>query len=409
MKDNEKLGLPDDTSLPFFNYGVFKNWPKVYSNLSNHMKNRRKSKIQLFLKKDDGYKILTDKKINKFTYGDIINFNSGNEKAAYQIISDNLSKIYYKWETKKTVNGTEVNVPIEANRELDLPDNINLPFFGYGIFKPGQIAYSKIKNLVIDQNNSEINHQMMLRDGVPILIEEEKNEYTTKGVILNFSGYEEEAYEIISNTLVRKLYKWDTIKINGNEVNVLFGVNPKNGGEIIKIDDEEIYKCDFNGRTDPYFNKALDLVGDDLDKDIYHHEEGFFELQMKYMLLWSAIDRYTSIKYNLKSKGANNHKFANEDKFKQGLKTVANDGKKHYHRDIFSSEDLQMHHFDANDSEETIKYYYTLRCNIVHRGKMAPSKDCDIVKTATEELLTLFKEVLADTFGQNYSKNPINI
>lgn len=93
MKDNEKLGLPDDTSLPFFNYGVFKNWPKVYSNLSNHMKNRRKSKIQLFLKKDDGYKILTDKKINKFTYGDIINFNSGNEKAAYQIISDNLSKI----------------------------------------------------------------------------------------------------------------------------------------------------------------------------------------------------------------------------------------------------------------------------------------------------------------------------
>ena len=40
---------------------------------------------------------------------------------------------------------------------------------------------------------------------------------------------------------------------------------------------------------------------------------------------------------------------------------------------------------------------------------MAPSNDCDIVKTATEELLTLFKEVLADTFGQNYSKNPINI
>ena len=400
MKDNEKLGLPDDTSLPFFNYGVFKNWQKVYSNLSNLIKNQVKSKIQFDYKMDDGYIILTHKKSHRFTKGNIFTFNRGDEKDAYQIISDNLSKIYYKWETKETVNGKKVNVPIEANRELDPPDNINLPFFAYGIFKPGQIAYSKIKNFVIDQNNSEINHQMMLRDGVPILIEEEKNEYTTKGVILNFSGYEEEAYQIISRTMVRKLYKWDTIEINGNNVNVLFGVNTNNGGEIIKIDDEEQFEFDFNGENDPYFNNALDLVEKNLDKDIYHHEEDFFELQMKYMLLWSAIDRFTGIKYNLRSKGANNIEFANEDKFIKGIKKIANDGEDHHHRAIYSSEDLQMHEFDANDYDETIKYYYTIRCNIVHRGKIAPSKDCEMLQAATKDLLGIFKEIINDTFDK---------
>ena len=29
-----------------------------------------------------------------------------------------------------------------------LPDNLNLPFFSYGIFRPGEIAYPVLENLV---------------------------------------------------------------------------------------------------------------------------------------------------------------------------------------------------------------------------------------------------------------------
>lgn len=32
-------------------------------------------------------------------------------------------------------------------RTLELPDDISLPFFAYGIFKPGQIAHPKLKDL----------------------------------------------------------------------------------------------------------------------------------------------------------------------------------------------------------------------------------------------------------------------
>ena len=53
-------------------------------------------------------------------------------------------------------------------RTLDLPDDIDLPFFAYGIFKPGQLAYSKIRNHVDENiNNVEINYLMKTRDGVP--------------------------------------------------------------------------------------------------------------------------------------------------------------------------------------------------------------------------------------------------
>ena len=50
-----------------------------------------------------------------------------------------------------------------------------MAFFAYGIFKPGQLAYSKIKNHVNEKNSIELNYQMKLRDGVPILIDNQRD------------------------------------------------------------------------------------------------------------------------------------------------------------------------------------------------------------------------------------------
>ena len=58
-----------------------------------------------------------------------------------------------------------------------------------------------------------------------------------------------------------------------------------------------------------------------------------------------------------------------------------------------------MHEFDADDPYETLKYYYTFRCNVVHRGK-AMIGDYSMLKTATEELLEIFKNVLEEAFGE---------
>ena len=190
---------------------------------------------------------------------------------------------------------------------------------------------------------------------------------------------------------MRKLYEWKTITVNGKAVNILFGVDPDNGSYGIEDSQERIA---FDGKMDPLFSEAIDLIEKNLnaDKDPWKIES-FFELQMNYMLLWTAIDRYSSIKYNKKSQYLNNERFAKQKAFKEGIKKF----KDEYHRPVYSTDDLKIHEFNAENPIETMYYYYTIRCNVVHRGK-AMANDYDMLETATSELLEIFKEVLENTF-----------
>ena len=283
----------------------------------------------------------------------------------------------------------------KEKKTLKLPNNIDLAFFAYGIFKPGQLAHSKIKNHIDKiENNVEINYQMKHRDGVPILIDKQSDYSHTNGSIITFKkGQKKQSYQIICNTLLKNLYKWKTIEINRKEVNILFGVDPKNGSDSIEDPDERV---NFDGKNDPLFKEALKLIEKNLNTDKNTHKiKSFFELQMNYMLLWSAIDRFSSLKYNKRKKSWNNEKFAKENAFKEGIKKY----KENYHKPVYSTEDLVVHEFDAEDHIETIKYYYTLRCNVVHRGK-ATVGDYSMLKTATEELLEIFKNILKNTFDE---------
>lgn len=280
----------------------------------------------------------------------------------------------------------------DNTRTLNLPADTTLPFFAYGIFKPGQLAHSKIRNHVRDVRNAEINYPMKTRDCVPILIDKKSDYHHTKGSIITFrQGQEKTAYEIICKTLLRKLYTWKTIMINEKEVNVLFGVAPKKGSYPIECPDERV---NYDGKRDPFFKDALDLIERNLNSNKNLKEtERFFELQMNYMLLWSAIDRFSSLKYNQPSEMRNRERFSKQQAFRQGIRKF--EGKPH--RPVYSTDDLEIHKFDADDPFKTLKYYYTLRCNVVHRGKSMKS-DYDMLKQATEELLEIFKSVLESAF-----------
>lgn len=278
-------------------------------------------------------------------------------------------------------------------RTLDLPHDTALPFFAYGIFKPGQIAYFKIKYHVYSHcDNTEINYEMKIRDGVPILIDNENEHYTTQGSLITFKeGHEKKAYLNICNGLLKKLYCWKTIEIEGKPVNVLFGVNPDNGSNYIEDDQER--EC-FNGKNDPFFNEAVRLIERNLNSIEFSWDiENFFRLQMNYMLLWSAIDRFTALKYNMPTNSRNYQKFSKERAFKMGITKY----KDEHHTPVYSTDDLKIHKFNADDPYETVFYYYTFRCNVVHRGKVMHG-DYHMLKTAAMELLEIFKNVLKDTF-----------
>ena len=90
--------------------------------------------------------------------------------------------------------------------------------------------------------------------------------------------------------------------------------------------------------------------------------------------------------------------FARETIFQESLRKHVGEEK----RDIFRTDNLDMITLDANCPEDSIDYYYTIRCNIVHRGKTPPSDEPskeEIVLKSFEELSCIFRDVLNDTLG----------
>ena len=280
----------------------------------------------------------------------------------------------------------------KKDNKFDKKPDSNLPFFAYGIFKPGQIAYSKIKDLVLQKKEISINRPMKHRDGVPILLKKENERYKTKGFLYDFSDGEK-AYKIICQTMSPALYKWGTIDVEGEKANVLFGLKPDSGSD--SIEDASDREC-FDGSNDPIFKEGIRLIRKNLDEEDFDWEEGFFKLQMNYMLLWSAIDRYCKLKYNMGSEHENRLELAKEGNFIDALRKIEDT---RAYRPIFSTDDLIRRSFDVSNPKYCINYYYTLRCNIVHRGKTS-IRDLRLLKKATADLLEIFEYILDETFSE---------
>ena len=280
----------------------------------------------------------------------------------------------------------------KKDNKFDKKPDSNLPFFAYGIFKPGQIAYSKIRGLDFSLKEASINYLMKQRDGVPILLQKGNERYNTKGCLYDFSDGEK-AYKIICQTMSPALYEWSTIDVEGEKANVLFGLKPDSGSD--SIEDACAREC-FDGRNDPIFKEGIQLIRKNLDEEDFDWEEGFFKLQMNYMLLWSAIDRYCKLKYNMGSEHENRLELAKENNFIDALRKI--DDTREY-RPIFSTDDLIRRSFDVSNPKYCINYYYTLRCNIVHRGKTS-IRDLRLLKKATADLLEIFEYILDETFGE---------
>lgn len=283
------------------------------------------------------------------------------------------------------------------------PPHNNLPFFAYGIFKPGELAYSRIKEYVREKYPKEIPYEMSFRDGVPLILPRGHKNFITKGFLIYFDqGREQQAYNIISKTEPEALNKWENILVGGDEANVLMGKDVDKG-----CSPQMEYIAEYKGKNDPFFKEAIILIEKNLNKILkkekkYHpNVNDFFTLEMNYMLLWSAIERYSSLKYPYQSKGDNNKDFSKEESFRIALKKYVHRKDTVYNAEKLYSRTLEVKdHMNPTDYEECIKYYYTVRSNVVHRGKMINMTDYNRLKFSLCELLKIFQDVLKDTFKE---------
>src|SRR5262245_31174276 len=112
---------------------------------------------------------------------------------------------------------------------MERPSTTNLPFFAYGLFRPGQLAFFQLRELVSKvADPARIAVRLLLRDGLPIVAPSRIE--TVKGALVTFlPECASEAYGRISNMEPDKHYRWDKGDVDGTLANVLVGRSPNKG------------------------------------------------------------------------------------------------------------------------------------------------------------------------------------
>lgn len=287
---------------------------------------------------------------------------------------------------------------------MELPDDTTLPMFSYGLFKPGQLGYFRIEDTVEETITAKAEGKLYERDGVPVLVEHGTGQVS--GEILEFASKDAESgYESIVEIEPEKQYRWAErdIYTDGEScrANILLGRNPTRGTA-------EIQTNDWDGSNDPIFSDALEVVEEIINSDAKFDRENkkpFFQLQMAYLLLWSSIERYISLRYGLRGFGGDISirdklkQMAKEPGFEKGLKNCELED--HQRQRIVRADRPEGDEcLDPEDPVGSIDYYYQIRSNLSHRGKSAPV-DFNTLQCSLEQLYRIFRfDVLEDAFNR---------
>lgn len=268
------------------------------------------------------------------------------------------------------------------------PERQGLPFFAYGVFRPGQLAFHRLKPFVEAVRVACVRGELRVRDGLPIL--DPDCDGTVTGSLLPFrSPVAADAYQAIVDLEPDRQYRWDERSVDGAPANVLVGKSPKKGSVVAE--------GTWDGRRDPLFTVALEVVRETLaaNEQFEWNLKPMFRLQMAYLLLWSAIERYVSLRYSLgDAVMAKIRNLASEPAFRDGLAKMQPKCRDVYRADK-PAERIRL---DANDPLACVEYYYQVRSNLVHRGK-AVLADHERVKLSLEELACIFPQVLERGFA----------
>lgn len=270
-----------------------------------------------------------------------------------------------------------------GQESLNPPDDAGLPFFAYGVFRPGQLAYFQLRDHVASVVSPvRVSGSLLERDGLPLLDPDAAG--SVAGAVLTFKNDQSgNAYRQIADMEPDHQYQWRTANVEGVAANVLVGRSPNKGGAF--LDDE------WDGWRDPLFGAALDVVDETVQVACFDWSlKPLFRLQMAYLLLWTSIERYLSLRYNLgQHVMAKIHHLATEPEFGRALATYV-DEERSVQRADRPDQTVKL---IRTEPAKSAKYYYQIRSNITHRGKAAV-RDHDTLAKSAKELSLIFRAVL---------------
>lgn len=280
----------------------------------------------------------------------------------------------------------------DGKTRMALPTRVDLPFFAYGVFRPGELAFLRLVDDCVSVQTSSIRGELRVRDGLALL--DPNGPGLVEGDLLHFRhDRQAEAYQILCDLEPEKQYTWQEVDCGGIRANSLVGRRLNRG----TLPREEAAWT--NGREDPLFVEALDVIEGTLTSVTGDDLRELFRLEMAYLLLWSAIERYASLRCHLGERATQKVvAIGKEQGFKTALGAFLGEYPK---RVIYSAADPNTKYvLSALKPEEAIEYYYQVRSNIVHRGKAA-TQDFERLQAALKELLPIFRGTLASAFAES--------
>lgn len=272
---------------------------------------------------------------------------------------------------------------------MALPSNTGLPFFAYGIFVPGQLAFLQLRDKSPVLAHDQIAGCLWLRNGLSLF--DLQSNGSVDGAVLEFRPMEQRAaYLSICNMEPENQYSWiETTTTQGRMVNCLQGRH---------LDRHKLERLPFAPDHDPILCEALDMLLETLHSTPKRFDgfRSLFGLEMAYLLLWSSIERYLFMRYRLK--GATRPKLrlmAKDVRFCRVLRETVVET-----RDVHSVDDpSDAERLDGTKPYESLCYYYKVRCNLTHHGKEA--EDYDRVWCAFAQLLPVFKATVDGAFAES--------
>lgn len=266
---------------------------------------------------------------------------------------------------------------------MEMLERTDLPYFEYGPFKPGEPAHYQIKNLISSEMPATVQGFLFVRDGMPML--EPSSEGTIYGYLLTFDDANSKAaYQKITDYYPYATHQWGIIHFadSGQDCNCVIRKPPHHP------DYDDIANYDaistWSAKDDPLFSKAIHIIAQDkkrleaihFDKDEGEKFDwnGYYELQMRYLLLWSILERFMSlnIKFNVErgSHGQSTIKQQFAGTY-QPFSDACNShiSEKLYVRSYNNPNEYKM--LQADQPQRCIEFFHRLRSNIIHRGKSA--------------------------------------
>lgn len=189
---------------------------------------------------------------------------------------------------------------------LEPPPRLDLPLFAYGLLKRDQPAHDLLQTMVLRSEPATVpSAALRVRDGLPLL--DPDGSAGVEGDLVSFvAGREKDAYTAVCRVAPRQHYRWDMTEVVPPEgpavrANVLRGRHPDRGSadewfSSWSSADDPLLRFGMVGVRMTALAHAVAPVPalSGVDGDLWAR---FYALHAAYLLLWSAVERFTALAY----------------------------------------------------------------------------------------------------------------